>query len=71
METALQEFIQAITANGLISINQTLIDGALKKEKEQIINFGLKIKNESGVESYIEILKTYESVFGDSNQAGI
>ncbi len=34
--TPMQEVIQTLTENGLISINQTLIDGALKKEKQVI-----------------------------------
>ena len=49
--TPMQEFIKAITENGLISINQTLIDGALKdeqKEYEIAFNDGLKC-NVSGV----------------------
>ena len=44
---------------------------ALEKEKEQIINFGLKVKNEAGVEAYSKVLKTYDSTFGGSNEAGI
>ena len=39
----------------------------LEKEKNKIIDFGLKVKNEAGVEAYVEILKTYESTFSDSN----
>lgn len=34
--TPLQEFIQAITSNGIVIINQTLIDATLKKERESI-----------------------------------
>ena len=34
--TPMQEFINALTENGLISINQTLIDGALRQEKQVI-----------------------------------
>ena len=36
MKTAMQELISALTSNGLIIINQTLIDTYLEKEKEQI-----------------------------------
>ena len=35
--TPMQDFIQTLTENGLISINQTLIDGALKDEKNLIM----------------------------------
>lgn len=36
-QTAMQELISAITQNGHIIINQTLIDTYLEKEKQQII----------------------------------
>lgn len=35
--TPMQEFITALTENGLISINQTLIDRALKDEEQLIM----------------------------------
>ena len=41
--TPMQEFITALTENGLISINQTLIDGALKQE-QQVIEEKEKLK---------------------------
>ncbi len=34
----MQELISALTSNGLIIINQTLIDTYLEKEKEQIMD---------------------------------
>lgn len=37
-QTAMQELISAITQNGHIIINQTLIDTYLEKEKQQIID---------------------------------
>ncbi len=37
-QTALQGFIEALTSNGYVIINQTLIDTYLAMEKEQIIN---------------------------------
>ena len=37
-QTALQEFIQAISNSGIVIINQTLIDNCLQMEKEQIRN---------------------------------
>lgn len=35
-QTAMQELISAITQNGHIIINQTLVDTYLEKEKQQI-----------------------------------
>lgn len=70
-ETVLQKFIQSITSNGLISINQTLIDLALKEDKQQIIDAndaGWKACNRrynQNAEDY------YQETFGDSNQAEI
>jgi hypothetical protein len=37
-QTALQGFIEALTSNGYVIINQTLIDTYLEMEKQQIIN---------------------------------
>jgi hypothetical protein len=37
-QTALQQFIEAITKSGIVIINQTLIDSCLKMEKQQIID---------------------------------
>lgn len=37
-QTALQGFIEALTSNGYVIINQTLIDTYLAMEKEQITN---------------------------------
>jgi hypothetical protein len=37
-QTALQGFIEALTSNGYVIINQTLIDTYLGMEKEQIVD---------------------------------
>ena len=37
-QTALQEFIEAISNSGIVIINQTLIDNCLQMEKQQIID---------------------------------
>jgi hypothetical protein len=58
-QTAIQGFIEALTSNGYVIINQTLIDTYLAMEKEQIINAhdnGKNIlpPNENGQQYYNE-----------------
>jgi len=35
----------------------------IEKEKEQLINFGLKVQGESGVEAYQKVIKIYDETF--------
>ena len=68
--TALQEFIQAITENGLISINQNLIYVYLKKEKQQSILFAVWVSincersnSKDGCYVYKDICHTTDEVY--------
>jgi hypothetical protein len=49
-KSAMQELISAITGNGHIIINQTLIDTYLGKEKQQIIDACKEFGNLNGVD---------------------
>jgi len=54
-QTALQGFVEALTSNGYVIINQTLIDTYLAMEKEQIkqaYKFGLQDEYVIGSEQY-------------------
>jgi len=35
----------------------------IEKEKEQLINFGLKVQGEAGVEAYQKVLKIYNETY--------
>lgn len=69
--TALQEFIEIIKdkrkeidiSNTLLRFCQVEAEKLLEKEKQQIIDFSLKVKNESGPEAYIEINNLYNETF--------
>lgn len=41
-KTPIQELISTLTSNGLISINQTIIDTCLELEKHHMIRFAIK-----------------------------